>query len=289
MPVPSNSQVLPLRVSSEGRDSDCVAFLQWALPHLGLRWRGFRSVRGQVCKRLSRRLRELGLPDLAAYRAYLLHSPPEWQRLDGFCRITVSRFYRDREVFDALADAVLPRLAALALANGESALRCWSAGCAAGEEPYTLAIIWERCMQIRFPQLTFSVTATDADAAQLCRARQGCYAHSSLKELPAHWLAQAFVHTENGYCIRSEHRAHVSFLAQDIRTTMPPGPFHLVLCRNLAFTYFDQALQEAVLAGIVGRLCAAGVLVIGMHERLPMTADELITDAGKEVHVLPTG
>ena len=93
------------------KNAECVDFLQWALPRLGMRWPGFRKVRRQVCKRIDRRLRELGLPDLAAYRIRLGQDSTEWKFLDGACRITISRFYRDRGVFDALGANVLPALA----------------------------------------------------------------------------------------------------------------------------------------------------------------------------------
>jgi chemotaxis protein methyltransferase CheR len=111
-----------------------VEFLQWALPRLGLRWAGFRRVRGQVRRRVRRRVAALGLEDLDAYRAYLDAHPEEWEVLDALTPITISRFYRDRDVFARLEDDVLPALASAAAAAGRDGLRCWSAGCASGEE-----------------------------------------------------------------------------------------------------------------------------------------------------------
>lgn len=87
-------------------DADCVAFLQWALPRLDLRWRGFRKVHGQVCKRLKRRMKELGLDGFDAYRKWLAADTDEWAVLDGMCHITVSRFYRDSRIFKALGQHV---------------------------------------------------------------------------------------------------------------------------------------------------------------------------------------
>jgi len=72
-------------------DAELVAFLQWARPRLRMRWKGFRKVRGQVKKRVARRLRELGLA-LAEYRAHLEGHADEWAVLDGCCRISISRF-----------------------------------------------------------------------------------------------------------------------------------------------------------------------------------------------------
>lgn len=85
------------------RDAQWVSFLQWALPRLGLRWPGFRKVRRQVIKRIARRIEALQLGDLDSYRRYLETHEQEWLRLDDFCRITISRVYRDRRVFDSLA------------------------------------------------------------------------------------------------------------------------------------------------------------------------------------------
>ena len=92
------------------RDADCVAFLQWALPRLDLRWQGFRKVHGQVCKRLKRRIKALGLADIAAYRARLEAYPDEWATLDEMCHITISRFFRDSRIFETLAYASCRRL-----------------------------------------------------------------------------------------------------------------------------------------------------------------------------------
>lgn len=241
-----------------------MRFLQWALPRLRLRWAGYRKVRGQVCKRLARRLRELELPDLAAYEAFLSRHPDEWKRLDGLCRITISRFYRDRGVFDYLGVAVLPELTRAARDRG---VRCWSAACASGEEPYTLALLW------RYADIpsgaSISVLATDSDEHLLARANEGTYETSSLKDLPADWRRESFEHVGGGFRLRDSMREPVRFARCDVREGLPEGPFDLILCRNLVFTYFDDALQREVLSGLTDRLAKGGALVIGVHETLP--------------------
>ncbi len=254
-------------------DTVCIGLLQAVLPRLRMRWAGFRKVRRQVCRRIDRRLRALGLPDAAAYRAYLDAHPAEWDALDALCRVTISRFYRDRGVFEALREAVLPDLAGHALAAGGDALRGWSAGCASGEEPYTLAILWRHALQPRFPGLALRLTATDTDAHLLERARRGCYPAGTLKELPDAWRAAAFVRQDNTFCLRPAYRAGIDWRRQDLRRAMPEGPFHLVLCRNLVFTYFDAALQRELLGRLAARLAPRGVLVLGKHEALPEGAE----------------
>lgn len=249
-------------------DQDCVQFLKWSLPQLHMRWNGFRKVRGQVCKRIDRRLRELGLADAAAYRSFLERNGVEWEALDSLCRVAISRFYRDHEVFRSLEQEVLVRLCEAATARGGRELRCWSIGCASGEEPYTLAILWDLGTGRLFPAIKISIVATDADANMIERSREGCYASGSLGNLPSGWKT-AFVRQGDRFCISGEEREKVIFLEQDVRSAEPGGLFHLILCRNLAFTYFDKELQEKILAVLHAKLHEHGALVVGRHEALP--------------------
>lgn len=254
------------------KDPEGVRFLQWALPRLRLRWSGFRKVRRQVFKRMDRRMRELGISDVSAYRAHLESHAEEWTVLDRSCWISISRFYRDRGVCQYLEKTVLPELAATLVEQGDSELMCWSIGSAAGEEPYTLALIWNLAVGARFPSVTLSIVATDADPRALARAQKACYATSSLKDLPRAWQDTAFMERAEGFCLRDEYRAHVTFRLQDVRVAAPAARFHVVLCRNLAFTYFDEDLQQDTLARIRERLLPGGALVIGSLESLPRPA-----------------
>ncbi len=254
------------------RDRECVALLQWALPRLGLRWHGFRRVRRQVCKRISRRMAELGLPEAAAYRARLEADPAEWSVLDTYCWISVSRFYRDRGVFEDLAGEILPELARASLARDRHALRAWSAGCASGEEPYSLRLAWDFGVAPALPDAELQIVATDASPELLERAKRAVYAASALKELPAAWRSSAFDGLDGSYRLREQFRPGVQFRRQDIRKAMPAGPFDLILCRNLAFTYFEPDLQSAILGGLVKRLVPGGALLVGAHEALPEPA-----------------
>jgi len=250
-------------------DREGVEFLQWCLPRLKLRWPGFRKVRRQVYKRIDRRVKELGMPSVGAYRAYLEDHSDEWAVLDALCRIFISRFYRDKAVFECLERQVLPELAQVAVARGHRELYAWSIGCACGEEPYTLAILWHGRCAPRFPALTLRVVGTDVDPEVLARAERGCYPPSSLKDLPAELLAAAFIPSGPEFCVKPEHRRGIVFLQQDVRVTGPPELFHLVLCRNVAFTYFDDALQRDTLRRIEDRLLSGGAFVIGSTESLP--------------------
>jgi chemotaxis protein methyltransferase CheR len=234
-----------------------------------MRWEGFRKVRGQVCKRIDRRMRELGSADAAAYRLFLENRADEWAVLDSLCRVTISRFYRDREVFRFLEQVVLVKLSEEAMARGEGELRCWSIGCASGEEPYTLAMLWDLGTGLRFPSLCVRILATDADTTMIGRAEEGCYGQSSIRGLPCAWKTRAFSLRGDRYCVNNEEHEKVEFVVQDIRREVSENMFHLILCRNVAFTYFDIGLQQDILARLGEKLLPNGALVIGSHESLP--------------------
>jgi chemotaxis protein methyltransferase CheR len=256
-------------------DAECVLFLQWALPRLGLRWQGFRKVRRQVCRRIGSRLEHLGLADVAAYRAFLETHAEEWAELDGLCHVTISRFYRDRGVFAFLEQEALPALARNAVERGDAAVRAWSAGCASGEEPYSLALLWELVLAEKLPGVGLTILATDVDEPVLARARVACYPESSLRELPERWRARGFVERAGLHCLRDDVKRRVRVARHDVRTPAPDGPFDLILCRNLAFTYFDEVLQRRVCSLLAAALVPGGALVLGRHETLPAEAEEL--------------
>lgn len=241
------------------------------LPRLSLRERGFRRVRGQVRKRISRRLSALSLSDLGAYERFIDGHPEELVELDGMCRITISRFCRDREIWTALRQRVFPELAARARTAGRGNLRALSAGCASGEEPYTLSLLWEFSRPTDCHGLSLLVDAVDADLDLLERARRGCYPRGTLRELDSRCIEQAFEPIDGELRLRERYRARVRFLCQDVREGVPAGPYDLAFARNLPFTYFSEPLQCRVLADLHGRLRPQGALVIGAHERLPDT------------------
>jgi chemotaxis protein methyltransferase CheR len=246
-------------------DRECVALLQWALPRLGLRWHGFTNVRRQVCRRVSARAAALGLPDAAAYKRRLEDDPSELAALDALCFVTISRFYRDRRTFDLLRHELLPALAEEALARGETVLRAWSAGCASGEEPYTLSIVWHTELAARFPSLSLEILATDFDQEVLARARRAVFSPSSLRELPEELQRAAL---ENG-AVRAPFRSGIDFVHADIRRFAPTAWQNLVFCRNVAFTYFAEDAQRAFAERAAQCLLPGGLLIIGGHETLP--------------------
>ena len=267
-------------------DRDCVELLRWALPKLGMQWTGFRKVRGQVCKRIRSRVAALELADIASYRSHLELDPSEWAVLDGLCRVTISRFFRDKGTFRHLTECTLPRLARSARAGGRTHLRAWSAGCASGEEPYSLALAWRFGVAPREPGIQLEVLSTDIDPVLLDRASRACYPRATLRDLPESWRGAAFEEgsDEDQWYLVPPFTEGVSFERRDVRHPPPSGPFDVILCRNLALTYFEEARQVEVLRAMLGVLRDGGALVIGAHETLPPGAWPLTEEApGRQV------
>jgi chemotaxis protein methyltransferase CheR len=207
----------------------------------------------------------LKLPDYAAYRSYLESYPEEWNTLASLCRVTISRFYRDRGVFDYISSTVMLRLAERA----DQSFRCWSAGCASGEEAYTIRILWDLRAAAVASGKTLDVIGTDLDPAMLVRARRALYPASALRDLPPELASQAFEQTGDSFILRPAFKTGVAFEEHDIRESVLQGPFDIILCRNLVFTYFEDALQVEILRELVPQLGESGTVVIGGHESLP--------------------
>ncbi len=121
-----------------------------------------------------------------------------------------------------------------------------SAACGAGEEPYTLAILWRLSREREFPDRRLLILATDINREQLDRALVACYTGGSLRKLPTAWIGAAFEESDGRFCLRTEFQAGVEFRQQDIRAQLPNETFDLVFCRNLVFTYFEEQLQREV-------------------------------------------
>ncbi len=175
---------------------------------------------------------------------------------------------------------MLPDIAARARREGRSAL-VWSAGCASGEEPYTIKILWDVEVANLFPAVSLAIVASDVDRAMLARARQGCFEPTSLREMPGPLVDQAFERMGPLYCIKPRHRQGIDFVDQDLRSQMPGQLFDLILCRYVAFTYFAVPLQRDVLARMIQRLRPNGYFVIGAGEQLPGVIPELVPFVGE--------
>jgi len=131
-------------------------------------------------------------------------------------------------------------------------------------------------LQSQFPEISIEIVATDADPNMMRRCRDACYEFGSLKDLPESWRDRVFAREDDVYFLKPEYQRNIEFLEQDIRRELPVGPFDLVLCRNLVFTYFDAALQLKVLSRIAGAMHDDAALVVGAHEKLPEGTEGLL-------------
>lgn len=240
-------------------------WLRWLLKQLGYRWPAYRKKRKTVRKRVEERARALGVPSWKEYSEVLEERPDEWKRLHELLSMTVSRFFREPPLFDYLSTDVFPALTAL----GDDPVVAWCAGCASGQEAYSLAIQWEnhRERTARAPEL--QILATDIDHASLARATAGAFNRSEVERIPPVFLHRYFISKRDTFQIQPGIARRVRFDHLDLLTEPYPGAIHLVFCRWVAFFYFGEKLQESVLSRISDSLVSGGYLVIGKQEVLP--------------------
>lgn len=243
-------------------------FLQWALPKLGYRWGGYRKPRGQVFKRIRKRLRELDMEDVSAYRNYLNNHPDEWKILDSLCDITITRFFRDRMLWDYIRDVLLTNCISQ---HPNESINIWSVGCCNGEEPYSIAIAASQLKENSEYDCGFRILATDRNPEQIRKAKTGWYPPGVLKELSRGETEKYFIPQESGYRIDPELMNMVEFEVRDIRHSLPDQQFHFIFCRNFVFTYFSNDLQRDYLTKFRSLLHPKGYLITGAQETLPET------------------
>jgi chemotaxis protein methyltransferase CheR len=233
-------------------------------------------VRRQVCRRIKHRIKELNLSGIHEYKRHLEENEEEWSIVDSLCYISISRFYRDKRIFQVIESILLPFLARQALVENRSEVNCWCVGCCSGEEPFTLQLIWNLSVYpLLRQQISFNIIATERNQILLNRAQKGIYSFRSLKELPVTILRKGFIKVNAEYILKDEFRENVDLKYQDVRLNTPPGRFDLIMCRNLAFTYFEKELQQKTLEMIVDKLRPNGYIVIGSHETLPKKIEAL--------------
>ena len=242
-------------------DSNFSHILEILFKKTGYDFRGYRETTLQ--RRIARRLHATGCPTHGVYLDYLSTHPEEYSKLLGDLTVRVTEFFREPDIWQTIAKMVVPKLL-------EKEVRIWSAGCATGEETYSLAILMEEAKKKSLPLVSCfsaSILGTDLDQDALNRARQGIYAEEKLKSLPSPLQDKYFHPVENGYQIASEIRGHVSFQRTDLVRGEAPGEFDLIACRNVLI-YFSKELQEKVLLKFYHALHPGGFLWLGKAESL---------------------
>lgn len=247
-------------------------FLRKAALRLGLQWRPFQ--RRGIQRRVERRMEEIGLSNFKEYLLRIEEDPDEQNHLSKMLTVTISRFFRDKEVFDTFGTSLIP---AIVKNRKEGQFRVWSIGCASGEEPYSIALLWKKSFAQHWPFIQFSVLATDVNESLLERAMKGRYKKSSLREVPQEILQIFFKANNDFYALDQAIFNHVEFKRHDIINEETFSEMDIIFCRNLAFTYFSKECQIKVLKKIANGLKKEGYLVIGKDEALPLVYPTLFT------------
>lgn len=241
------------------------------LDHFNRSWPGYRRVRKGVKKRVRRQMIRLGVGLVAQYIAILEANPAEMAIFETCMGVTISRFFRDRYLWPYLQDVVLPEL----LQSTSKGIKIWSAGCACGEEVYSLAILLE-LLQARHKA---SLLGTDFNPDNLQRAQRGIYNPSSLKEVSGQLRYSFFNKEAKGkYSVKTSLTTGIRWQLHDLFTPPPEGVFHLILLRNNLLTYHRGAAMQDALRSIVETLVPGGFLVVGCRERIGDFGINVIVD-----------
>jgi two-component system CheB/CheR fusion protein len=217
-----------------------------------------------IRRRLRRRMIASGVDSISAYLKYLETHPEEEQRLVADFLIKVTRFFRDPPLFDTLRTSILPDLVATATAEGRD-LRLWSAGCATGEEAYSLAVLLAGFLSDRPDASRVRIFATDLDESALSFARRGVYPASALNGVPDELIARYFVERDGAFEAAKQIRNMIVFGSHDLGQRPPFPHMDLILCRNVLI-YFTPDLQRRALDIFAYSLRDGGFLVLGKSE-----------------------
>lgn len=227
--------------------------------------------RNMVYARLSRRVRDLGLRSFGAYRERLEgeQGADEMGVLVNALTTNYTKFFRESHHFDHFAKDLLPRIIRKAQMKGRRKIRIWSAGCASGEEAYSIAMVLRQYL----PDLDnwdALILATDIDTNALAEAEAGIYSAKQVEEIPAEFRAKFLRATAspNAYRIAAHLRPLVVFEWMNLVDRWPMhGPFDAIFCRNVII-YFDGRMQESVVRRASGLLASHGTLYLGHSESL---------------------
>lgn len=219
--------------------------------------------RSTFLRRLLRRMRLNKTDNLSAYLAFLKQHPKETDTLFKDLLISVTNFFRNPEAYQQLEKIVLPKL--FDGKNADDEIRIWVAGCATGEEAYSLAILFhEYSLKIKDPP-SIQIIASDIDYEALSMGRKGIYPENIAADITPKRLARYFIKIDNGYKVRDELQRMILFAEHDLNQNPPFSKLDLIACRNLLI-YFDRELQAEVFNLFHYVLRPNGYLYLGMSE-----------------------
>ena len=220
--------------------------------------------RASLMRRVRHQMHQVGIESFDEYHDYLQVHPDEFTALFNTILINVTSFFRDEDAWEYLRTSALPTLLE---AIGDDPLRVWSAGCATGEEAYSLAMtLVEALGPIAFRERV-KIYATDVDDEALTVARQATYTEKELRGLPEGYLGKYFEPSNGRYAFRKELRRNVIFGRNDMVQDAPISRIDLLSCRN-SLMYFNAETQSRIVSRLGFALKPDGVLFLGKAEML---------------------
>ena len=218
-------------------------------------------------RRIAVRMRAKGIVSHTEYAGILDAEPPEYDRLMRSLTINVTKFFRNGETYASVEQKVIPAL----WERGEGELRVWSAGCASGEEPYSLAILLHKHASETesLSRLeTVNIVGTDIDTDSLQEAKRAVYTESALGDTPVRLRQRYFPEVAGTFTMLPEVKQLVKFERSDVLQSKPPfDDIHLIVCRNVVI-YFEREAQDALFAAFHRALAPGAFLVLGKVETL---------------------
>ena len=237
--------------------------------------------RPYVERRIAARLRNLNLHTYRQYSRVLDADPDEYARLLDTLTINVTDFFRDPPVFDLFRSQIVPEIVDAKLRGRHRMIRVWSAGCATGEEAYSLAMSFLDALGENSSRFVLTILATDIDPTALETAKRAEYDNAKLAHIPD--ADRHFVDVgPTRFTIKHEVTSHVKFRVLDLFRDEPVNVVDVVFCRNV-FIYFTREQQERVLALFWQALSRDGYLVLGRSEKMsPALSEHFEAVSGRE-------
>ena len=230
-------------------------------------WSGYRKIRKGVKKRIHRHMTALGCPNISDYLAKMDNDEDVKQQCERLLTVSISRFFRDAKLWEVLESEWLPEM----IAKNNDGIKIWSAGCASGEEVYSLRIIWNCVTKLAAKVPKLDIIATDINPTYLERARAGVYSASSLKEVTETIKCKYFQHKpdKNLYQVTPDLKKDIVWKNHHLLSDPPESNFDIILLRNNVLTYYQDQLKISAFNNVLTGLSSGGLLIIGSHESLP--------------------
>ena len=221
--------------------------------------------RSTLARRVSKRVHEVGAIDFVDYRDHLESSSEEFGHLFNTILINVTGFFRDTDTWTYLQREIMPEM--IAEIGDVREIRVWSAGCASGEEAYSLAIVFAEALGVEECAKRVKIYGTDVDYEALRDARMGVYPAKTLDALPSALREKYFEQHGTQFAFRPDLRRRVIFGRHDITRDAPISRLDLLVCRN-TLMYFNVETQSQVIDRFHFALRENGYLFLGKAEML---------------------